>query len=137
MVLKQIPKNKNIAPGFIPNEIKFHALATKAAPEMVAQLYEWYDRGGNYVLVMEYPEDSLDLFQISQKYGAINVTSIQSIMYQVVFTSLKLRAAGIIHHDIKDENILVNPNTLKCKFIDFGCAKERSQDIVSILFFLI
>ena len=29
---------------------------------------------------------------------------------------------GISHNDIKDENILINPETLEIRIIDFGCA---------------
>ena len=29
---------------------------------------------------------------------------------------------GIIHRDYKDENVLINPQTLEIKIIDFGCA---------------
>lgn len=34
---------------------------------------------------------------------------------------------GIMHRDIKPENIMIDPNTLKVKLIDFGFAKSFSN----------
>ena len=33
-----------------------------------------------------------------------------------------LHRIGMIHSDIKPENIMINPKTLKVRIIDFGCA---------------
>ena len=131
-VLKEISKRPS---GIIPHEIVYHSLATVAAPDMVAQLYDWYDRGDSYILAMEYPENSIDLFDLTMDFENLEVSVIQTIMIQVVETVLKLRSKGIMHCDIKDENVLVDTITLKCKFIDFGWASEKSDEIVSLKIF--
>ena len=130
--MKQITKKPKIHKnGFPPKEISFHTIATRVAPENVAQLHEWYERHNTYVMVMERPTQSIDLFELSKKYGALDESSVKRIMYQLVTTVLKLRTAGIVHHDIKDENILINMETFQIKLIDFGCAKNYSTDVVS------
>ena len=43
------------------------------------------------------------------------------------------RKAGITHHDIKDENVLINRKTLECKIIDFGCARPYNTSMVSFM----
>ena len=47
--------------------------------------------------------------------------------------TVTFRQAGITHHDIKDENVLINVQTLEAKVIDFGCARPVSNAPVSQL----
>ncbi|KAK3542194.1 hypothetical protein QTP86_017102, partial [Hemibagrus guttatus] len=42
-------------------------------------------------------------------------------MRQVVQAALHCYLRGVLHHDIKPQNILINPDTLAVKLIDFGC----------------
>lgn len=56
----------------------------------------------------------------------------QWVMAQLVHTVLKLKQAGVCHHDIKDENILISLTDFKVKLIDFGCAKVHSNQPVRI-----
>ena len=52
---------------------------------------------------------------------------IKSIMYQI-FTSLKyIHSAGIIHRDIKPNNILQNSNA-DVRICDFGLARKVDED---------
>ena len=73
---------------------------------------------------MEKPADSVDLFEVSRKCGAIKEGAAQVIFRQLVQTCIELHKAGVLHRDLKDENCLLDTKTLNIKIIDFGCATE-------------
>ena len=39
---------------------------------------------------------------------------------------------GVVHRDIKPENILISPQSLKIKLIDFGCADYKQVSYIQI-----
>ena len=49
-------------------------------------------------------------------------------MLQVVQTVQECHSAGVIHRDIKDENILIDVRTNKTKLIDFGSGARLHED---------
>ena len=76
----------------------------------------------SFVLVMEKPSNSMDIYEFSQLYGRIDEDPARIVFRKVVEICERLEQAGIFHRDIKDENILLNVRTLEPKLIDFGCA---------------
>jgi serine/threonine protein kinase len=60
------------------------------------------------------------------------------IFHQIVDAVNSMRKAGVMHRDIKSENILINPSSLQIKLIDFGLAlvkkfvSETDKDFVYI-----
>ena len=76
---------------------------------------------------MEHLDGFVDLFEFSKKYGAINEEAVRIIAGQLVTCCMELSHAGICHRDIKDENILINPDTLEIRLIDFGCASREDN----------
>ena len=44
-------------------------------------------------------------------------------------TILQCHAEGVIHRDIKDENVLVDTKTLQVKLIDFGSGSKLHEEI--------
>jgi len=51
------------------------------------------------------------------------------ISYQICNGLKFLHKKGIMHRDIKPENVLIDPETLKVKLIDFGFAKSNKTSI--------
>ncbi len=50
-------------------------------------------------------------------------------MFQLCNALKFLHQKGIMHRDIKPENVLVDPDTLVVKLIDFGFAKMNSSGV--------
>ena len=70
---------------------------------------------------MERPENSVDLFDYIREKGKMNETEGKIIFKQVLQAVQHIHSCGVVHRDIKDENIVLNRETGAVKIIDFGC----------------
>ncbi|TUA53258.1 Serine/threonine-protein kinase pim-1 [Bagarius yarrelli] len=90
--------------------------------ENVVELLEWFETSGFYILVLERPVPCMDLFKICElNNGRMSEALAHLVMWQVVQAVDHCCKRGVLHRDIKPENILINPETLHVKLIDFGC----------------
>ncbi|TSK17925.1 Serine/threonine-protein kinase pim-2 [Bagarius yarrelli] len=104
----------------LPVEVALMELVSKPprCPHII-ELLEWFDSLNFYILVLEWPEPCIDLF----KYCENNVLPdnvVKYIIHQVAVAASHCLERGVFHRDIKEENILINPNTFDVKLIDFG-----------------
>ncbi|XP_062859495.1 serine/threonine-protein kinase pim-1-like [Trichomycterus rosablanca] len=88
--------------------------------EHVLELLEWFDMPECYVLILEQPARCMDLFEY-RRNGSLPERLAQVIMWQVVLAARHCRDRGVLHRDIKEQNLLVSFDTLEVKLIDFGC----------------
>eukprot|EP00667_Euglena_gracilis_P001589 EG_transcript_1589 len=58
-----------------------------------------------------------------QQGGCLTETEARNIVTQLLEVLSYLQEQEIVHRDIKPENIIINPDTLQVKIIDFGFAK--------------
>lgn len=83
-------------------------------------MFEWYEMKNYFVIVMEKPEHVQDLFDFITEKGALDEETSRKFLRQIVETLIAIHKNGVVHRDIKDENILIDLKTGELKLIDFG-----------------
>lgn len=86
----------------------------------VIQLLDWIETPTLLILVLERPDPCIDLFDYYQQ-KAMSESKAKIILQQVINAARHCQERGVFHRDIKEENILLNPQSLTVKLIDFGC----------------
>lgn len=86
----------------------------------VIKMFEWYEMKNYFVIVMEKPEHVQDLFDFITEKGALDEETSRKFLRQIVETLIAIHKNGVVHRDIKDENILIDLKTGELKLIDFG-----------------
>ena len=70
-----------------------------------------------------------DLYDFISDNGRLNETVSRDIFKQLIKIVHDITSVGIMHGDIKDENILIDPQNLQIKLIDFGAGTVLHNDI--------
>ncbi|XP_073783441.1 uncharacterized protein [Danio rerio] len=109
----------------LPIEIALQILVNQGprVPEIL-ELLDWQVEQGFYLMVLERPIPCQPLSAFIKSYvGPIKEDAIRFIMKQAVFAAQTCCQRKVLHRDIKLENLLINPDTLEVKLIDFGCGE--------------
>lgn len=64
--------------------------------------------------------DGIDLYDFVQEQGRLSEEDTVTILKQILNTIEYLHSIGVCHRDIKLDNIMINPDTLTIKLLDFG-----------------
>ena len=100
------------------NELKTHNILSQIAHFNLQRVWFTYRTLGYDCFVYEYVE-GIDMFDYYEKYKEIGEEDIRSIIKQTALGLQFLHKHGIIHGDIKHENVIFNPVTKIAKIIDF------------------
>ena len=127
---------KIIAPGLAMNEHFIKRFQTEAKslakfedPNIV-RIYDLRTADDQWFIVMEYV-DGTTLTEKILKDGAFHWTEALRIIKQVLSAVGHAHEAGIIHRDIKPNNIMLNDKGF-VKITDFGLAKDQTQSTNTI-----
>jgi serine/threonine-protein kinase len=115
--------------GFVAKFQKEAQAAAKLSHPNVVNVYDVGEDRGLYFIVMELVE-GITLKNYIAKKGKLSVKEATSIAIQV---SLGLEAAhnvGIIHRDVKPQNIMISTDG-KVKLSDFGIAKAINSNTIT------
>jgi serine/threonine-protein kinase len=96
-------------------------LARKIAHRNVVRTYDLGEQNGMYYLTMEYVEGT-SLKQLINSRGKLPVSVALTVGKQLCRALEVAHAEGVIHRDIKPQNIVVEPSGF-IKVMDFGIAR--------------
>lgn len=111
---------------------KFRREAQAAAGLANPNIVNVYDVGedqGNYYIVMELVE-GITLKEYIAKKGKLSVREATSIAIQVCMGLAAAHDQGIVHRDVKPQNIIISTDG-KVKVTDFGIARAASSNTIS------
>lgn len=104
------------------------AAAGLANPNIV-NVFDVGEDQGNYYIVMELVE-GITLKEYIAKKGKLSVREATSIAIQVCMGLSAAHAQGIVHRDVKPQNIIISTDG-KVKVTDFGIARAASSNTIS------
>ncbi|CAF0764006.1 unnamed protein product [Brachionus calyciflorus] len=90
------------------------------------KILDYLEQKNCFIIVMERYEYSKDLFDYITEMSYKSTTNglgenlAKEYFKQIVETVLAIKNLGVLHRDIKDENILIDLKTNQVKLIDFG-----------------
>lgn len=126
MAVKQLPKSKVSSWGTINGErvpLEICLLRKVSHIPGVIKLITWFEDPEDFLIVMERPKNVKDLFDYITDKEQLSESESRDLFRQVVDVVRQCHAAGVVHRDIKDENLLITTDSRGrkvLKLIDFG-----------------
>lgn len=92
-------------------------------------ILDYYERPESFIIIMERPQPVKDLFDFITEHGPLPEELCRNFFRQIVETTRQCHKVGVVHRDLKDENILVDLKTGKLKLIDFGSGAFLTEGV--------
>lgn len=100
--------------------------------DQIPKLYAYFLENGQFYLVQEWIQGHT-LRDIVAAKGYENETTVRAILASLLSVLDYVHSKGIIHRDIKPDNIILRSRDLKPVLIDFGAVKETIRSVVGVL----
>jgi len=95
----------------------------------VIRMIDYFDMADSFYIVMERVNNCKDLFDFISEKGPLSEGLTKRLFQQIIDTVVNCHNKGVLHRDIKDENILIDISTNQLKLIDFGSGAYLTDEI--------
>jgi serine/threonine protein kinase, bacterial len=95
----------------------------------IPRLYAYFSQADQFYLVEEWVEGDT-LSQRVQREGVQSEKTVQTIIAELLSAIAHVHSAGIVHRDIKPDNIILRAHDGKPVLIDFGAVKETMNTVI-------
>ncbi|KAG5282067.1 hypothetical protein AALO_G00051870 [Alosa alosa] len=118
----RLPDNPNLVPMEIALLLRLGGETNSGKTHSgIIRMLDWFELPGRgFLIVFERPQPCQDLFDYITERGCLEEHIAQRFLRQIVEALQFCESRGIVHRDIKDENVLVDTRTRNIKIIDFG-----------------
>ena len=119
VAVKEVSKDERVVVG--SNNLPLEVALMQQVQDVpgVIRFIDYFDMQHCFYIVMERLH-SKDLFDFISEQGPLPEALARDLFRQLLTTVIACHQKGVVHRDIKDENILIDLNTFKIKLIDFG-----------------
>ncbi|XP_077075463.1 serine/threonine-protein kinase pim-3-like [Siphateles boraxobius] len=108
--------------GLLPLEVALMTRVNSApACPNVLQLVEWFDRRSRYSMILERPVPCQDLQSFCEENGCVDESLAKKVLVQLITALKHCESRGVLHRDVKPENLLISTASHDIKLLDFGC----------------
>lgn len=104
--------------------------ASSIAHENLIELYDVGVEDGIHYITMDFV-DGMSLKQLTERQGVLDIYTAVSIARQMCLALQAVHDGGIIHRDIKSQNILLDRRGI-AKLADFGIAKATDANTITV-----
>ena len=119
---KKVIVKRTLKEAASPIEVDLAREAYRVCPQFTLPVLHYSVDEKYYTFVQEEFGCSLYDFMFNRQ-AALSLNEAKYVYKQVLVCLINLQNAGIFHLDIKEENILVCPETLSIRVIDFGVSR--------------
>jgi serine/threonine protein kinase, bacterial len=96
----------------------------------IPRLYAYFSENGQFYLIQEYIEGQTLNTKVSTQ-GVMSENAVRDILISLLPVLDYVHGRGIVHRDIKPDNIIIRHSDSKPVLIDFGAVKETIGTVVS------
>ncbi|XP_051759845.1 serine/threonine-protein kinase pim-3-like [Ctenopharyngodon idella] len=108
--------------GLLPLEVALMTQVNSApACPNVLQLVEWFDCPTDYIMILERPVPCQDLQSFYEENGCLDESLGKKVLVQLITALKHCESRGVLHRDVKPQNLLISTASHDIKLLDFGC----------------
>ncbi len=97
----------------------------------IPELYAYFQSADQFYLVQEWI-DGLTLTDLVSSEGPLGETAVREILVSLLPVLTTVHSKGIVHRDIKPDNIILRSSDRQPVLIDFGAVKETMATAVNL-----
>jgi len=98
--------------------------------EQIPNLFAYFSEDGLFFLVQEWVQGQT-LTDIVENQGCLDEDAVKEILLSLLSVLEYVHSKGIIHRDIKPDNIILRNSNKKPVLIDFGAVKETVRTVIN------